>query len=121
MTKAEVTTASIEQKQFFRGTFAEDATPVRFGFGGLRSPIEWTLTVTDTTTNGKGRKSYHLHLAAQNRHPLGRLYGNFGYPTAIKNDQSEQGYDAAGFIKDVPKEILDAVEEVTGVFLTVLV
>lgn len=121
MTKAEVRVAQTEQKQFFRGGFAEDATPIRYGFGGPRSPIEWTLTVTEITTNKGVKKRYNLQLDARNSHPLGRLYGYFGYPTAIKNEQSEQGYDAAGLIRDVPKDILEAIEEVTQVPLTTLV
>lgn len=121
MTKAEVRITHTEKKQFFSGDFAEDATPIRYGSGGLRSPIEWTLTVTETITVKDANKRYRLQLDARNKHPLGRLHGYFGYPTPAKHEQTEQGYDAAGLIRDVPRDILEAVEEVTQVPLTTLV
>lgn len=112
-----VTTSAIYSHQ---GTLETDVK-VDYGQAGGLIPLTFALKQT-VTTEARGDVvkpavvSYQLNFAAKNRNGM-NFRASYGYPYPTTLHQEDYGYGGAGLIKQVPRELLEAVSTITGIDL----
>lgn len=89
-----------------------------FGRAGKLSPKSWRLTVTKNQLPTSATASVQYDLTVEAEQPesnFSQVLGHFGYPLAGEMGDYSYGFGTAGFITEVPLEILSEVHRVSGI------
>jgi hypothetical protein len=121
MTTATLNRTRTSTEVIYEGEMSSDK-PITFGLSSPCTLTSFRLTVLERESGFY----YELSLRGEQINRFGGSFplpraGKWGYPTATTAIPDDYGYGSCGFISEVPHDILEAIEGLTGINLTEMV